>query len=249
MIGTFMDRIDSLRATRVRHRSRYRAALAAIPPTLYPYWKQTAQFEFKGIPRNAFFFARAAEGLLTFFDCIRHSERPCALPSMAVDSVWHAWLRHAPASLDAYCIKHFGRLIAHVEADRMAVPMEDGLASCLVRARVLQALPVAGMSVPKLFALDRELRMPCGFGYMLAGAMLARQRLDGAGRCAGKVDYLHQSGPAALLAAGLIAQAQYDDYVRRADAGNAAGCSSDGTDAGCDGDGGGGGGGCGGGGD
>lgn len=248
MISTLMDRIDSLRARRVRHRSRYRAALADIPPTLYPYWTRTAHFEFKGIPRSAFFFARAAEGLLTFFDCIRYSERPCALPSMAVDSVWHAWLRHAPASLDAFCIKHFGRPIAHVEADRMAVPMEDGLANCLVQARVQQALPAAGMNVPKLFGLDRELRMPGGVGYTLAGAMLARQRLDHAGRGVGTVDFLHQSGPAALLAAGLISQAQYDDYVHRADAGNAAGGSSDAADSGCDGDAGGGdGGGCGGG--
>ena len=93
MIDTLRNNIDRFRAMRVRQKSRYWQATAEIPATLYPYWKRSAQFEFKGIPRDAFFFARATEGLLTFFDCMRASGKPCALPSAAADSVWHAWMQ------------------------------------------------------------------------------------------------------------------------------------------------------------
>jgi hypothetical protein len=55
MIEPLLNHIDSWRAMRVRHMSRYWQATADIPFTLYPYWKRTAQFEFKGIPRDAFF--------------------------------------------------------------------------------------------------------------------------------------------------------------------------------------------------
>ena len=234
---------------RVRHASRYWEAMADLPPTLYPYWKRSAQFEFKGIPRDAFFFARAADGLLTFFDCIRHSDRPCGLPSMAADSVWHAWLRLAPATLDAFCLKHFGRVFPHVESAHMAVPMQEALANCLVQARALEFLPGAGASVPRLFGLDLKLGMPCGFGYTVAGRKLACRRLDHAGRPAGEIFYPDHFAPPALLAAGLISQAQYDDYVDRdrTGAGGGGGCGSGASGSGCDGGGGDGcGGGCGG---
>ena len=256
MISTLLDRIDSFRAMRVRHASRYREAMADLPPALYAYWKRTAHFEFKGIPRDAFFFACAAEGLLAFFDCIRHSDRPCALPSMAADSVWHAWMRFAPASLDAFCLEHFGRVIPHVEGATMAVPMEDALANCLVQARALESLPVAGQGIPRLFGLDLKLGMPGGFGYTLARGKLASRRLDQAGRPAGTISYPDQFEPSALLAAGLILQADYADCAEHTRPGDGGGCGSGVSGGDCDGGGGdggggggdGGGGGCGGGG-
>lgn len=249
MIGLLFNRIDNFRALRVRHTSRYRAAMADIPPILYPYWKRTADLEFKGIPRDAFFFARASEGLLAFFDCIRHSDRPCGLPSMAADSVWHAWLRLAPASLDAFCLKHFGRLIPHVEGAGMAVPMEAALANCLVQARALESLPKARLSIPRLFGLDLKLGMPGGFGYTRVGGKLGCRRLDQAGRPAGEIFYPQLFEPTALLAAGWISQADYNDCADRIRRGDGGGCGSGSSSGDCDGGGDGGdGGGCGGGG-
>lgn len=90
MIQALQNHINRWRAMRVRHKSHFWRATADIPPALYQYWQRSAQFEFKGIPRDAFFFARTTEGLLTFFDCVRTSGKPCALPSAAADSVWHA---------------------------------------------------------------------------------------------------------------------------------------------------------------
>jgi hypothetical protein len=55
LIEKLMSSIDWMRAKRVRHMSRYWQATADIPATLFPYWQRTAQFEFKGIPRDAFF--------------------------------------------------------------------------------------------------------------------------------------------------------------------------------------------------
>lgn len=247
MIGLLLNRIDRLRALRVRHLSRYSRAMADIPPTLYPYWKRTAHFEFKGIPRDAFFFARAADGLLAFFDCVRRSDRACALPSMAADSVWHAWIRMTPEGIDAFCVKHFGRTVPHLEGVAMAVPMEEALANCLVRARALESVPTARLSVPQLFGLDLKLRMPGGFGYTRWGRGLAWRRLDRAGRPAGEFFPQEQFEPAALLAAGLISQAEFADCADRTRPGDGGGCGSYAGGSGCDGGGGDGcGGGCGG---
>jgi hypothetical protein len=245
MMDALLNRIDTFRAVRVRHMSRYREAMADIPLRLYPYWKRSAQDEFEGIPQDAFFFARAAEGLLTFFDCVRRSERPCGLPSRAADSVWHAWLRLSPASLDAFCLKHFGRTIPHVEGVAMIGGMEDALANTLVQARRLEGMPAADLSVPRLFGLDLKLRMPGGFGYSKAGTLLAYQHMNQSGRLAGEIYHPGHFVAVELLALGLIAQRDVDEHQQRVKSrGDGAGCGSSG--ASCDGgDGGGCGGGCG----
>jgi hypothetical protein len=232
MIDILVNNIDRLRALRVRHMSRYWRATAEIPATLFPYWKRTAPFEFKGIPQDAFFFARATEGLLTFFDCVRTSGRTCVLPSAAADSVWHAWARMAPASLDAFCIRHFGRTIAHIEEAEMGPQMENALATCIATARQLRGGDPSAASIPSLFALDGRLRMPGGYGYRLVQGQVGCQRLD------------HQGLPAGTLFFPVGLSAAVD--VRKHDGGGCGGASSCGGD-GCDGGGDGGGGGCGGG--
>jgi hypothetical protein len=228
MIGTLRNNIDRFRAMRVRQTSRYRRATAEIPATLFPYWKRSAQFEFKGIPRDAFFFASAIEGLLTFFDCVRASGKPCAFPSAAADSVWHAWMRMAPASLDAFCIKHFGTAIPHVEAVEMGAQMESALANCMVTARRLEKRDLVRPSVPRLFALDADLCMPGGFGYRLTHGRLACQRLDGQGRPEGEMFYPPGLGGAELLGAGLVTQSALDESAKRAKSDGGA-CGSTGS--------------------
>ncbi|MES2019501.1 MAG: hypothetical protein V4484_23665 [Pseudomonadota bacterium] len=228
MLGKLWDSIDSLRAMRVRYGSRYWNATADVPATLYPYWKRTAQLEFKGIPQDAFFFARATEGLLTFFQCVRISGKPCALPSAAADSVWHAWARLAPQSLDAFCIKHFGKVIPHVEAEAMAAQMAGALATCMVTARGLEGRNPVRVSVPGLFALDRKLRMPGGYGYQLDKGEVAFRRLDGQGAPEGEMHHPQGLIAAQLLATGVITQAAYDASIKKPQDGGAcgSGCAS-----------------------
>ncbi|NHZ97634.1 hypothetical protein [Massilia sp. CCM 8734] len=213
MLSTVTSHINTFRAARVAHQSPYRAQMADLPATLYPFWKRTAQHEFKGIPQDAFFFARAAEGLMAFFDCVRDASLPCGLPSMAADSVWHAWMRLSPTGLNAFCRKHFGRVIPHVEAPEMSGGMRRALAVCLVRARRIERMPVAGPNLPRLFALDRVLAMPGGCGYLLFNGEVASVALDARGRAAAVPAYAESLRPAQLLAAGLVTE---EEYVRHA---------------------------------
>ncbi|MDM5176361.1 hypothetical protein PO883_04040 [Massilia sp. DJPM01] len=215
MLSTVVNHLNTYRAARVTHQSPYRAEMADLPATLYPFWKRTAQHEFKGIPQDAFFFARAAEGLMAFFDCVRHSSMRCGLPSMAADSVWHAWMRLSPTGLNAFCRKHFGRVIPHVEALDMGDGMARALAACLVHARRIERMPVAGPNLPRLFALDRVLAMPAGRGYLLFNGEVASLALDARGRAIGVPAYVHSLSPALLLAAGLISDDEYRRHARK----------------------------------
>ncbi|CUI07446.1 hypothetical protein BN2497_9669 [Janthinobacterium sp. CG23_2] len=260
MLSNVVNHLNTYRAARITHRSPYRAEMADLPATLYPFWKRTAQHEFKGIPQDAFFFARAAEGLMAFFDCVRDSGMPCGLPSMAADSVWHAWMRLSPTGLNAFCRKHFGTVIPHVEAIDMKDGLQRALAVCLVRARRIERMPVAGPNLPRLFALDRMLAMPGGCGYLLFNGQVASLALDRRGRAIGVPAYVQSLSPELLLVAGLISDDEYRRHARTTGArggrgssgsgdseggcgtGADVGASDGGGDAGC-------GGGCGGGGD
>lgn len=256
MFNTLFNKINDFRANSFRLGSRNRRALDSMPPGLYDYWKRTAQFEFKGIPQDAFFFIRASDALLTFFECVKRSNKPCALPSKAADSVWHAWIRYSPATLEEFCRRHFGRLIPHVEAQDMAGGMDHAMATCLLTARSIEGLDRAGPHLPRLFVTDRKLRMPGGFAYEVARGDVVFSHMNARGRPEGDAHYQTGVHPAFLLSAGLIGQSEYDRWEerRKPDGG---GCGSTGSSCGtvsCDGggggdggDGGGCGGGCGGG--
>lgn len=249
MFDKLFSFIASIQTDATYARSRYRGQLNDLPEHLYTHWRDTAALEFKGIPRDAFFFVRAAEGLMAFFDCVSRSPRPCGLPSKAADSVWHAWLRCAPAHLERFCKRHFGRAIAHTEGAAMAGPMEQALASTLVAARAIEQLPLAGSQVPRLFSLDRRLAMPNGYAWSAVGGQVAFRTMDWQGRGEGRPVAPPALAPAVLLAAGLVSQADYDDWARRVWERGAGSCGSGcGSSASDGGDGGGGcGGGCGGG--
>ncbi len=247
LLAKLNDSYHNYQAGRLKRTSRYRDALEDIPPVLYHYWKNSAHREFKGIPRDVFFFARAAEGLLTFFDCVVRSSQPCALPSDAADSVWHAWLRMSPQGLDDFCRRHFGRPVPHVEAAAMQDLMDGALANSLVMARWLDGIDDAGPGLPRLFLLDREVRMPGGYWYKLADGKVAFHHMDERGRKK-PIEYTPAAlEVGALLGAGLISKAQHDAAMaRRSDSGS--GCGSGcGSTASCGGSSCGGG--CGGGGD
>ncbi|WEF31029.1 hypothetical protein [Pseudoduganella chitinolytica] len=199
------------RAGLTRIASRNRKALRDMPPGLYDYWARSAPTEFEGIPTDAFFYVRAADALLTFFACLKRHRLPCALPSKAADSVWHAWLRHDPAGLDAFCERHYEQRIPHVEAADMDGGMDLPLARSLVMARTLDRQCLAGPDVPRLFATDRKLRMPGGFGYVARHGAMVVSNLDGRGLPERETRVHPGTDPWFLFEAGLIGE---DDLAR-----------------------------------
>lgn len=231
MVGFISRMFEGMRVRRVMRASRYSSELADLPSWLLPEWRRLAGFEFKGIPTDALFFARAAEGLMMFFDCVAKSGKPCALPSKAADSVWHVWKKMAPSDLDGFCKRHFGRTIPHVEAADMGVDMGDGLAATLVKSREQEGLDVAGLNVPKLFSLDRRLGMPGGYAYRLAGSRLGFSNMNAAGMPAGEMHYPVALAASGLLAAGLVSQMMVDDALRR-QAASGTSCGSTGSTCG-----------------
>lgn len=204
MLHTIRNDLNGLRARRHAARSRYRDKLAELPDGLFDYWAAHAAQEFKGIPRDAFFFVRAAECLVDFFDCVAFSGQTCALPSKAADSVWHAWRRYSPATLQQFCLKHFKRLIPHLEARDMPLPMDEALAVCLVASRRLAGLQAGGNNLPPLFGADAALRMPGGAGYRLADGRVGVGTLDGRGRRQDELMFPPALQPLALVDAGLV---------------------------------------------
>ncbi|QGZ41206.1 hypothetical protein IP92_00122 [Pseudoduganella flava] len=236
MLYILSEAVNLARTGHIYLTSRNRKALCDVPPKLYDHWAQTAHHEFPGIPQDAFFYLRATDALLTFFECVRRSNRPCALPSKAADSVWHAWLSWSSESLDAFCERHYGQRIPHVEANAMAGGMELPMAMCLVTARTMDKLDLAGPKVPRLFATDRKLRMPGGYHYYVHKHRMVYALVNKYRRAGAATWVSPGTDPDFLLAAGLIAQDDYDRWLARcmASAGsNAAASRSHGDGGSC----------------
>lgn len=139
-----MDWFDKWRAARHLRKSPYQAALAALPRGLQAHWRENAPQEFEGIRTDALFFVRAAEGLVHFFDVAGRSSQPCALPSRAADSVWHAWLRFDALGLEGFCIAHFGSAVPHPEPT-MRAPYLAGPGDA--RPRVARSMAQSAVAV------------------------------------------------------------------------------------------------------
>lgn len=230
MFAQIKQRLIDAKAKRIFKQSRYSQQLQDLPESLFPIWRTTAKREFPGIPSDAIFFARAAEGLMTFFDCAKRSSLPCALPSRAADSVWHVWAALSPIGLDAFCRKHFGREIPHVEATQMPGKTDEALAACLVQARKLQGLFEASNTVPNLFALDRVLKMPNGYAYQTKGAALGFRDINRQGEPQGAYTFPDAFKTHELLALGLISAVALEAAERRLrDQGSAAYASDTGS--------------------
>jgi len=93
---------------------KHQRTLRDMPGGLFKHWRATARDEFADLPQSWRAFVVYACGLMDFFACVRVAKGPCALPSKAVDSVWHAWLAYDPAGLEAFCKRHFGRAVRSV---------------------------------------------------------------------------------------------------------------------------------------
>ena len=190
------------------------AMLAEVPATLFPYWAGTAHHDFPGIPRDASFYAQALEGLVMFFACVAAAGKPCALPSLAAGSVWHAWTCLDQPGLRRFCIRHVGHAVPHGEQFRMTTDMNRALATCLVTARRRASMPAAGACLPPLFSLDCRLGMPEGYGYRIINGLVACSALDEFGNTKGRVSFPDSLTPKNLFLAGLVSQAEYEEAAR-----------------------------------
>jgi hypothetical protein len=245
-----MGWLNTLRAARLRRTSPWQAALADLPAGLESYWRASAPREFEGIRTDAFFYARAAEGLLRFFDAVRHSGRPCALPSDAADSVWHAWLRWNPVSLERFCVRHFGANVPHVERTAL---VGNALLHTYAACRARDGIRPRSMRLPALFGLDAALRMPRGHGYWSRAGEIVYAHLNERGRGMWRARPHPELALTVLYAAGVVDRHLLAAHLSRreavADGGSCGGmaCADGGSsDGGCDGGGSGCGGGCGG---
>ena len=233
-----MKWIQKLRAARLRRISPWQAALADLPAGLESYWRASAPREYEGIRTDAFFFARAAEGLLRFFDAVRYSGRPCALPSEAADSVWHAWLRWNPVSLERFCVRHFGAAVPHVERAALA---GNALLHTFAACRERDGIRPRSMRLPALFGLDALLRMPGGHGYWSRAGEIVHARLNERGRGMWHAQPHPELALAVLVAAGVVDRHLLAAHLGRREAGADGGscggmaCADGGGDGGCDG--------------
>lgn len=219
-------KITEGRARRHVRASFYRPMLQDLPAGLESSWRQSAPQEYPGIRTDAFFFACAAEGLLRFFDAAGGSSTPCALPSEAADSVWHAWLRIDPIGLERFCRKHFGRVIPHVERAGLG---SGALAGTLMTGRSLEGIAPLGPRLPQLFGLDARLRMAGGHGYWNRGDEIVYARLNARGLCPQRAQPHPELATSALLAAGLVDADMVLEHLRRREAALAVAASYDGV--------------------
>ncbi|GAA0407735.1 hypothetical protein ACFOY5_17855 [Massilia aurea] len=206
-----MNLVVKVRVLRHIRQSGYRPQLEDLSPDLFPFWQRTAGKEFPGMPDNALFFMHAATGLMRFFEVAADRREPCALPSLAADSVWHAWMAWDAVNLEHFCRRHFGKPIDHLPhamLDALALPR------VLVGCREHEDARSRVRGLPALFRLDATLRMPYGHGYALQDEDIVYTRLNANGRMAGGARPHPGLTLRALLLANLISQADYAAALR-----------------------------------
>lgn len=121
-------------------------------------------------------------GLRQFFlACLRSNQQFVAMPSRAVDAMWHEFILHTHA-YDHWCRLALGRFLHHTPAEVLGVKAKnnDGLRrawywSC--RDEAIQ--PGAPSRLPLLFAIDTKLAIANGFHYTPNCSGILRKNEDG----------------------------------------------------------------------
>lgn len=137
--------------------------------------------------------AQAAEverGLRQFFLASAMARgRFVAMPSKAVDAMWHEFILHTRA-YQGFCRKAFGRMLHHTPAEALAAEPDraDKAFQGLRRAWVWSCRdegidPKQPQRLPTLFALDAALAIPGGYRYVPDCRLLGKDRGDT--HCAG----------------------------------------------------------------
>lgn len=122
-------------------------------------------------------------GLRQFFlACHRSRGKFVAMPSRAVDAMWHEFILHTQAYRD-WCSLAMGRFLHHTPAEVLSSNAlhNDGLRRAWYWSCKDEAIQPRGPTrLPLLFALDTKLEIPDGFRYQPdCGAPLANRRADG----------------------------------------------------------------------
>src|SRR5688572_500826 len=107
-------------------------------------------------------------GLRQFFlACHRSRGKFVAMPSRAVDTMWHDFILHTQAYRD-WCILAMGRFLHHTPAEALGgqARHNDGLRRAWFWSCKDEAInPRHPTRLPLLFALDAKLQIPNGFRY------------------------------------------------------------------------------------
>jgi hypothetical protein len=113
---------------------------------------------------------RIGLGLKQFFRAYhRGGYRNVAMPSQAVDELWHEFILYTKA-YDAFCEKAFGRFLHHTPAAVLAPGLKksnEGLRRVWWQACKEEKIdPKAPAALPLLFALDTDLKIANGYRYV-----------------------------------------------------------------------------------
>lgn len=202
------------------HAGRY-AAMARLPDGLDTLWLERISRQHPGFVVTAKAVPHVADALLTYFDCLTRTDRPCALPSLAAQVLWDAWAALDKDGLDRLRAHHFpssadaGAGSSHPRPD-----WEQAAANCLVQARIIAGMSPAAPVLPALFLLDRQLALPGGHGWLLSAGRIGYVKLDARGLMSGAASYPEVMAPAGMLLAGLIPATAFNDAFATARAGN-----------------------------
>ncbi len=117
-------------------------------------------------------------GLRQFFmACLRGKKQFVAMPSRAVDALWHEFILHTQAYKD-WCHHALGFFLHHSPAEALGrkTRHNDGLRRCWYWVCKEESInPKAPSRLPLLFALDAKFAIPGGFSYVPNCADIARK--------------------------------------------------------------------------
>lgn len=120
-------------------------------------------------------------GLRQFFlACLRSDKNFVAMPSQAVDAMWHAFILHTRA-YKSWCDNALGFFLDHTPAEVLGKKARhnDGLRRAWYWACKDEAIdPRKPSRLPLLFALDAKLAIPDGFYYVPAAPSSAQPGRD-----------------------------------------------------------------------
>jgi hypothetical protein len=106
-------------------------------------------------------------GLKDFFLIYSMTHQKIAMPSQAVDVLWHALILDTQA-YHAFCQQAFGKMLHHIPSERMLEERVDDAALCLAwqgACRLDTMDPHSSTQLPRLFAIDAWLGWPSAVAY------------------------------------------------------------------------------------
>ena len=120
----------------------------------------------------------AARGLRPFFmACLRSKKQFVAMPSRAVDALWHEFILHTQA-YKGWCDSALGFFLHHTPAEALGsrARHNDGLRRAWYWACKEESIdPKAPSRLPLLFALDAKFAIAGGFSYVPDCSDIARK--------------------------------------------------------------------------